>query len=157
MKKFSLFTLFAFFACCLAAGLAQFPDYTPQSDQPQTSGSGVESLPGKMQTGANPPKGGSCARIGEDFGGENPFQGWPVKRFRGDWRTVSAWWCDPNYFRGYTHWGIDLTAKVTRDAWESIALAEVRATVREDTYGVVLGAADDGGEHYGMGNHVLSK
>ncbi len=135
--------------CCLAFGLMQLPVFTPQG----SNGRGVEEVPLGMQTGASPPHGGACGNIGRAFA-ENPFEGWPVTRFAEDWKTVSAWWCDPTYFRGYTHWGIDLAARTTATSWESIDHAPVIATIKEDEYAVVIGLATDNGHHFGMGNHV---
>jgi hypothetical protein len=73
---------------------------------------------------------------------DNPFTGWPVTRFVGEWKTISAWYCDPQYFSGYTHWGIDLAARVTASEWQSIDHAEVVCTAN---LAVVVAAANDGG------------
>ena len=57
--------------------------------------------------GAVPPAGGSCGNIGQD-NPDNLFRGWPVDFWPGDWNIVTTWYCDPNYFPGHIHWGIDL-------------------------------------------------
>jgi len=59
--------------------------------------------------GGIPPSGGSCANVGEKDP-ENPFNGWPVNFWPGDWNIVTAWYCDPQYFLDFhsSHWGIDL-------------------------------------------------
>jgi murein DD-endopeptidase MepM/ murein hydrolase activator NlpD len=145
--------------CCLAMLLAQIPgagqdvgvDATapPVGEHIQPSGGG---------TGVPPPKRGNCANVGADIP-ENPFRGWPVKFYEGSWRTISAWWCDPLYYIdfGASHWGIDIAAQVELSegvaTYYSIFRAEVVNTLREG-YGYVISAREDGGWHYGMGNHV---
>ena len=57
--------------------------------------------------GDPPPARGSCASIGVSPP-DNPFVGWPVDYRQGDWNTITSWFCDPDYFVGYTHWGIDI-------------------------------------------------
>ena len=136
--------LLALFLCCWAVGSIHLPTPNPSSG-------GREGLSGGMQSGAQPPSGGNCANTGVVME-DNPFTGWPVARFVGDWKTISAWYCDPQYFAGYTHWGIDLAARVTASEWQSIDHAEVICTA---DLAVVAAAADDGGAHYGMGNHVI--
>jgi len=70
-------------------------------------------LPG----GASAPPGGVCSNIGQRFP-DNPFHGWPTDFHPGDWSTISAWWCDPDYFPGYTHWGIDIAASYRANDWD---------------------------------------
>ena len=97
-----------------------------------------------------PPSRGNCKYIGR-FWPDNPFWGWPVKRFEGDWNTISAWFCDPSYFPGYTHWGID----IARRDWSkegSIDGAEVVATARARVLWAV--ETDPPQWNYGMGNYV---
>jgi len=102
------------------------------------------------------PGGGTCAEIGVDFP-DNPFRGWPVERHLGSWQTISAWYCDPDYFKGYTHWGIDLSSRIYRGEsgkiiYDSLDHAAVTSTALK---AVVKGAANDGGYHSGMGNFVI--
>lgn len=135
--------------CCWAVGMADIPLYLP-------GGGSHEALPisdrrsGGGGAGAVP-SGGSCGNIGQVYA-DNPFIGWPVTRFAGDWKVISAWFCDPTYFRGFTHWGIDLAARVTPTRWESIDRAEVIAT---SDFSYVAAAVSDGSRHGGMGNHVI--
>lgn len=97
-----------------------------------------------------PPHGGNCAYIGQDWP-DNPFRGWPVKKFEGDWNTISTWFCDPNYFVGYTHWGIDI-ASLDYTAEGYIDGAEVVATA----YGRVVRAVETSPPkwNWGMGNYI---
>jgi murein DD-endopeptidase MepM/ murein hydrolase activator NlpD len=130
--------------CLLVCALSSLPDSI-------IGRSGGEGNPVVLQSGAQPPSGGTCADVGLDYP-DNPFRGWPVRRFAGDWRVISSWFCDPLYFRGFTHWGIDLAVRVTTTSWDSIDGAEVVSTA---AYGYVNAAANDGGAHHGMGNHVI--
>jgi murein DD-endopeptidase MepM/ murein hydrolase activator NlpD len=102
---------------------------------------GRASTPG----GAPPPGRGTCANIGVKT--SSPFRGWPVNFHRGDWRSVAAWFCDPDYFPGYTHWGIDLA----RIEAGTILQAEVLCTAR---YARVIAADESGSWNSGMGNFV---
>jgi len=148
--------------CCLATLLADVPvlDIGVTGGRP----SGGFSEPGSGLPGIPPPSGGSCAHINEDHP-DNPFRGWPVNFYGGDWRTISAWWCDPFYLLdfGVNHWGIDIAALVnvavspsgaTNTTYTAIYGAEVVCTVTEDLYGYVISAHQDGGWNFGMGNHV---
>jgi len=118
---------------------------------PEYSDHGIEGLAG----GDAPPGGGSCGATGvpqED----NPFSGWPVDYHIGDWSTIASWFCDPNYFEGYTHWGIDLA----RYNWDesiygvnAVVTAEkaiVEAAAYDPSFGPKAGTA----HNYGMGNYV---
>ncbi len=69
---------------------------------PET-GFGMGYYPG----GGVPPASGTCANVGQD-NQDNLFRGWPVDFWPGNWNIVTTWYCDPNYFPGQTHWGIDL-------------------------------------------------
>ncbi len=86
------------------------------------------------------PSGGSCQNI-DDAGGA-PFSGWPLASYQGNWQVVSSWFCDPDYFVGYTHWGIDL----------AVPLGVRVVSTTEDA--VVIEAKSDGAYNSGMGNHV---
>lgn len=91
--------------------------------------------------GDPPPAGGSCARVNQTFP-DDPFSGWPLTDYEGDWNVVTSWFCDPEYFVGYTHWGIDL------------GVAEgVGAVVTADR-ARVLNADGSGRYNSGMGNYV---
>lgn len=131
-------------SCLLVCAMSKVPDSI-------IGRAGGEGNPLALQSGAYPPSGGTCANIGVDYP-DNPFRGWPVRRYVGDWRTISSWFCDPLYFRGFIHWGIDLAVRVTTTSWDSIDGAEVVSTT---AYAYVKAAANDGGAHYGMGNHVI--
>jgi murein DD-endopeptidase MepM/ murein hydrolase activator NlpD len=98
--------------------------------------------------GDPPPGGGSCADIGLSVEG-NPFHGWPVNYRKGNWNTISAWYCDPNYFEGYTHWGID----IARLNWDE-SIHGVEAVVTADDVRV-LRATQNGKANSGMGNNVV--
>jgi murein DD-endopeptidase MepM/ murein hydrolase activator NlpD len=55
-----------------------------------------------------PPGGGSCANISQVYP-DNPFHGWPAQYQSCNWGVISAYYCTPNYFPGFTHYGIDLS------------------------------------------------
>ena len=69
---------------------------------PET-GFGIGYYPG----GWVPPSGGSCGNVGASYP-DDLFSGWPVDFWPGNWNIVTTWYCDPNYFPGHIHWGIDL-------------------------------------------------
>ena len=96
--------------------------------------------------GDAPPGGGNCALIGQAAEG-NPFSGWPTTYRQGNWNTVTSWFCDPNYFSGYTHWGIDL-GRLNWD--ESIHGAEAVITAED---ALVVRASPEG-HNSGMGRNV---
>ena len=149
--------------CCLAILLADVPVLDigvtggrPSGGYSEPSGNGVPGVP--------PPGTGNCANVNTDYP-ENPFRGWPVSFYAGDWRTIAAWWCDPFYLIdfGVNHWGVDIAAMVnvavspsgaTTTTYDSIAGAEVVCTLQEEMYGYVISARDDGAWNFGMGNHV---
>ncbi|NPA90917.1 MAG: M23 family metallopeptidase [Chloroflexi bacterium] len=97
-----------------------------------------------------PPTRGNCKYIGR-FWPENPFRGWPVKKFECNWNTISAWFCDPDYFVGYTHWGIDI-ARIDWTTEGSIDGAEVVATAKAKVIWAVETTPPQW--NYGMGNYV---
>ena len=148
LKRLSCSTPLLLCLCALVCVMSRLPDSI-------IGRSGGEGNPVALQSGANPPPGGSCAGVGLDDP-ENPFRGWPVARFPGDWRVISSWFCDPLYFRGFTHWGIDLAMQVVKagDGYQYATLdgAEVLSTA---AFACVSAVANDGGAHHGMGNHVL--
>ena len=87
-----------------------------------------------------------------------------MKFYPGDWRTMSAWFCDPRYLidMGADHWGVDLASLVETATtpeglftllYTSAHGAEVIATVKEGKYGWVK-SARQGGYNFGMGSHV---
>ena len=131
---------------CLCVGSVRLPTPNVTSDGGDNLGSGY-------RAGTHPPSGGSCANVGVFFE-DNPFIGWPTTRFVGDWKVISSWYCDPTYFVGFTHWGIDLAARVTPLEWQSIDHAELISTT---DLAVVAAAANDNGANFGMGNHVILK
>ena len=97
-----------------------------------------------------PPHGGNCKYIGMDWP-DNPFRGWPVKKFEGNWNTISTWFCDPNYFVGYIHWGIDIASlDYTNEGY--IDGAEVVATARAIVRYAVERTPPQW--NWGMGNYV---
>ena len=134
--------------CLLVCALSSVPDS-------MIGRSGSEGNPAILQSGANPPSGGTCANIGVDYP-DNPFRGWPVERFPGDWSVISSWFCDPLYFRGFIHWGIDLAIQVRKEGpGYKYATLNGAAVLTTTSYAYVTAAANDGGPHHGMGNHVL--
>ena len=99
-----------------------------------------------------PPKGGQCSNIGRVFD-STPFHGWPVAFRTCDWAIISAYFCTPNYFAGYTHWGIDLASYWSPEGSEAINGKEVLATA--DFGRVKQAIATDPPQHnHGMGNFV---
>ena len=122
-KKVITFSLFLMFICPLLLVLSASGDVKmlgiygtryPGYERNNWLGGG-ERAPGGNAT---------CNGVGKTVAG-NPFFGWPTTYHAGDWNTVTAWYCDPNYFVGYTHWGIDLG----RRSWEeTIRGAEAVAT-----------------------------
>ncbi len=147
--------------CCLALLFVQFPEPARDLTLDQAAPpAGEQAQPLNGGTGVPPPKRGNCENVGQDYA-ENPFRGWPLLFYEGDWRTVSAWWCDPMYAIdfGAAHWGIDIASHVElRETGEAVYVgptgAEVVCTLPEDGYGYVISAREDGGWHFGMGNHV---
>ena len=143
MKKLLIFlaVLLILLACGLLFGAPQF------------GGTGLAGLQDIVGFGNNgiPPGGGSCDNIGQ-VNEENPFHGWPVDYRKCDWAVISAYYCTPNYFAGYTHWGIDLS-----NYWGEVS---------ESIHGVPILATLDAGQvlqavytspaqfNYGMGNFV---
>lgn len=99
----------------------------------------------------NPPGGGSCDNVGTTYA-ENPFNGWPVQYRTCDWAVISAYYCTPNYFVGYTHWGIDLS-NYWGEVSESIHGVPIIATI---DVGLVKQAVytTPAQFNYGMGNFV---
>jgi len=98
------------------------------------------------------PGGGTCDRVGAEFP-DNPVHGWPVNFHVCDWAIISAYFCTPNYFPGYTHWGIDLASAWNVEPAESIGGVEVVTTV---DVGVVRQAVYTNPPqwNHGMGNFV---
>jgi murein DD-endopeptidase MepM/ murein hydrolase activator NlpD len=136
--------------CVLVCALSRLPDSI-------IGRSGGEGNPAILQSGSHPPSGGTCANVGINYP-ENPFRGWPVERFPGDWRVISSWFCDPLYFRGYTHWGIDLAMQVVKEgAGYKYATLDGAAVLSTTAFAYVTAVANDGGAHHGMGNHVMIK
>jgi len=99
----------------------------------------------------NPPGGGSCDNV-EKIYADNPFNGWPVQYRTCDWAVISAYYCTPNYFAGYTHWGIDLS-NYWGEVSESIHGVPIVATIE---VGLVKQAVytTPAQFNYGMGNFV---
>lgn len=115
----------------------------------------VETLPGNVSgyhNSGTPPRGGSCAQIGRVFE-ETPFHGWPVDFRPCDWGIISAYFCTPNYFPGYTHWGIDLASYWSPDGSETINGRDLLVTT---DFGRVKQAIATVPPQYnfGMGNFV---
>jgi murein DD-endopeptidase MepM/ murein hydrolase activator NlpD len=136
--------------CLLVCALSSIPDS-------MIGRSGSEGNPAILQSGSHPPSGGSCANIGLDYP-DNPFRGWPVERFPGDWSVISSWFCDPLYFRGFIHWGIDLAIQVKKAGSRyEYATLNGAAVLSTTAFAYVTAVANDGGPHYGMGNHVITK
>ena len=103
IKRLSIILLLLSFLCVISIGLSDF----------YLDGEGVKpvgeytdlGIPG---LGGDPPPGsGNCETIGQTQD-DNPFIGWPVDYYPGNWNTITSWYCDPDYFEGYTHWGIDI-------------------------------------------------
>ena len=99
-----------------------------------------------------PPGGGSCGNIGQAQE-DNPFHGWPVQFRDCDWATVSAYYCTPHYFAGYTHHGIDISNYWSESGSEAIHGAPLIATVdvalvSQAVYSIPAQW------NYGMGNFV---
>ena len=105
--------------------------------------------------GGIPPAGGACSNVGVDYP-DDPFSGWPVDFWPGDWNIVSAWYCDPEYYLDFhvNHWGIDLARlDWSKDPTHAIYLATPwitteRAIVRQAIY------CDPACYNWGMGNFV---
>jgi hypothetical protein len=69
--------------CIVVCAMSKIPDSI-------IGRSGGEGNPVVLQSGAQPPSGGTCANVGLDYP-DNPFRGWPVARYVGDWRVISSW------------------------------------------------------------------
>jgi murein DD-endopeptidase MepM/ murein hydrolase activator NlpD len=101
IKRLPLILLLMICLCVSTFGLA---DYELGKVRP-LGGYSDHEIPGLG--GDSPPAGGGCEAIGKKHG-DNPFHGWPVKYRVKNWNTITSWFCDPNYFDGFTHWGIDI-------------------------------------------------
>jgi len=55
-----------------------------------------------------PPGGGTLDNISQVYP-DNPFHGWPVQYQECNWGVISAYYGTPNYFPGFSHYGIDLS------------------------------------------------
>ena len=143
MKKLLIFLviLLVLLACGLLFGAPQFGG---------TGLAGLQEIVGFGNNGV-PPGGGSCDNIGQ-VDEENPFHGWPVEYRHCDWAVISAYYCTPNYFVGYTHWGIDLS-NYWGDVPESIHGVPIISTIE---MGLVKQAVFSAPAqfNYGMGNFV---
>ena len=141
--KFLPIALLLFMLLCLfVVGLSDFQ----LGKTRQLGGYGSHGYPGLG--GDSPPGGGDCSNIGLPKEG-NPFTGWPVNYRKGNWNTITSWFCDPDYFPGYTHWGIDLG----RLNWDE-SIYGIEAIVTADEV-VVLRASQNGKHNSGMGNNVM--
>lgn len=152
-KILRLIPLLLIVLCCACVAIIGLADYQigDVKQLPEYSDHGLEGLSG----GDPPPGGGSCSSVGVPYE-DNPFLGWPVNYHPGDWSTIASWFCDPNYFEGYTHWGIDLA----RYDWsesiygvEAVVTAEkaiVEAAAYDPSFAPKAGTA----HNYGMGNYV---
>jgi len=98
--------------------------------------------------GDPPPRRGHCAWVGVAQP-DNPFSGWPVNYHPGDWNTITSWFCDPTYFKGYTHWGID----IGRLNWNESIYNKEAVVTAEDV--VVMRASCCDRFNSGMGNNVM--
>jgi murein DD-endopeptidase MepM/ murein hydrolase activator NlpD len=156
--------VFILVACCLLGALAASLVNVPLSLRGSVpAGSQYNPYSGSGVPGAPPPARGNCGNINKIYP-NNPFFGWPVEFHQGDWRTMSAWFCDPRYLidMGADHWGVDL-ASLVEVTYSPEGLFEVGyttmygsyvvATVQEGEYGVVY-SANEGGYNFGMGSHV---
>lgn len=99
-----------------------------------------------------PPRGGSCGNVGRIYP-SNPFYGWPVQFRKCDWAIISAYFCTPNYFAGYTHWGIDLASFWSLDGSENIYGAAIVSTALLGKVKIV-GVFSPPKYNWGMGNYV---
>jgi len=100
-----------------------------------------------------PPGGGTCANISQVYA-DNPFRGWPVQYQDCNWGVISAYYCTPHYFPGFTHYGIDLTNFWDSSGVNSTAIhgAPVIATANALVAQAVYSAPAQW--NYGMGNFV---
>jgi murein DD-endopeptidase MepM/ murein hydrolase activator NlpD len=105
--------------------------------------------------GGIPPGGGSCDNIGQE-NPKNPFGGWPAAFWPGNWNIISSWYCDPNYFKGYTHWGIDLARlDWSRDPTHAIDGAPALVTAERVIVRQAIGCPPANPcWNFGMGNFV---
>jgi len=98
-----------------------------------------------------PPAGGSCANVGQVYA-DNPFQGWPADFRPCNWAVISAYYCTPHYFVGYTHYGIDLSNDWTSGNEAAIHGVPVLATANAVVAQAVFTMPAQW--NYGMGNFV---
>ena len=156
MRKATLFLLVLLPLLCLTILAVSLMDNSKKALQLEgvateypESGFGMGYYPG----GGQPPAGGTCDNVGQDYS-DDLFRGWPVDFFPGNWNIVSTWYCDPHYFPGHTHWGIDL-ARLDWDAGHAIDDAPVVTTTE---HAVVRQAVWCPPEkpcwNFGMGNFV---
>jgi murein DD-endopeptidase MepM/ murein hydrolase activator NlpD len=100
-----------------------------------------------------PPSGGSCANVSQVYA-DDPFQGWPVQYQDCNWGVISAYYCTPHYFPGFTHYGIDLTNYWDNSGGNSTAIhgSPVIATANALVAQAVYSAPAQW--NFGMGNFV---
>jgi murein DD-endopeptidase MepM/ murein hydrolase activator NlpD len=102
-----------------------------------------------------PPGGGTCANVSQVYS-DNPFHGWPAEYQSCNWGVISAYYCTPNYFPGFTHYGIDLTnywdnsgnAALNSAIHGAAVIATANARVAQAVY------SSPAQWNYGMGNFV---
>ena len=87
--------VFGMVAFCVLAALAASLTTVPLPIRGSApAGSQYNPYSGSGVPGAPPPSRGNCGNVNKIFP-NNPFWGWPVEFHAGDWRTMSAWFCDP--------------------------------------------------------------
>jgi murein DD-endopeptidase MepM/ murein hydrolase activator NlpD len=138
-KKWKLLFILPFTCICCALSAAGAMDGNGLGSFQEPSGYGDG--PGQGEVPAR----GNCANLGVNFP-DDPFHGWPVEYERGNWGTVTFWFCDL-YSNGTPHWGIDLGGAIEGKA---ILATTERGTVRQ----AVACPSSDPCWNYGMGNFL---
>lgn len=151
LKYLPLLLIVGVLTCCFLFGMAEY-----ELGKTRELG-GFDDHGLALLSGASAPAGGTCDNVGVAYD-DNPFSGWPTDFHPGNWNIISAWYCDPNYFPGATHWGIDL-ARLT---WEIGIDGEPALVTTEDAVVTAssgcLGRDNKGADvcpfNSGMGNYV---
>jgi murein DD-endopeptidase MepM/ murein hydrolase activator NlpD len=150
LKYLPLILIVGVLTCCFIFGLAEYE----LGKVRELGGYGDHGLP--FLGGDPPPSGGSCSNVGVAYE-DNPFSGWPLDYRPGDWSIISAWFCDPDYFEGYTHWGIDLARGNSEESarGHSVLVTTDDAIIEQTSNCLQVGEEmRPGCQNGGMGNYV---
>jgi len=146
LKYSPLILLLLVFLCLIVFGMADY-ELGKVRQLGDYGDYGIDILRGDPAPGS-----GACSHVGVSVP-DNPFTGWPVDYHPGDWNIVTSWFCDPSYFEGYTHWGID----IGRLNWDESIHGIAAAVTTEDAIveRASFCAPPTACFNSGMGNNVM--